>query len=321
MKTSVALCTYNGEKYLREQLDSILNQTSAVDEIIVCDDRSTDNTVCILEEYQSKFPNLFFIYINEANLNSTKNFQKALNLCQNEVVFLSDQDDVWHPNKVHQFIKTFEDYQEIKVVASNGNYYDGDQILEDKISVWDIPNFIKKNSEITPNYFELTAAITNVSTGAAMAIKKEFIAEIPEFPNVPNVHHDEYIALIAARKQVFYFLDEKLFNYRIHQEQQVGINFFDFDVNKLDYLLKPYKKDKSFRDYKQLLKVISVRHQFYKDILANNSLENYYEDLFRDMKEICRLIFLQNKKEMYRKYPLQARFLRIVDLVTKKRRL
>ena len=91
MKTSVALCTYNGEKYLREQLDSILNQTSAVDEIIVCDDRSTDNTVCILEEYQSKFPNLFFIYINEANLNSTKNFQKALNLCQNEVVFLSDQ--------------------------------------------------------------------------------------------------------------------------------------------------------------------------------------------------------------------------------------
>lgn len=321
MKTSVALCTYNGEKYLREQLDSILNQTVAINEIVVCDDRSTDHTIQILQEYQAIHPHLFYIHINDTNLKSTKNFQKALNLCTNEVIFLSDQDDVWHPNKVEKFIQTFENNPDVKVIASNGNYFNGDQILKDKISVWDIPGFMKKNSEIIPNYFELIAAITNISTGAAMAIKKEFIAGIPAFPDVQNVHHDEFIALIAARQQVFYFLDEKLFNYRIHQDQQVGINFFDFDVNKLDYLLKPYKKDKSFRDYKQLLKIISVRHQFYKDILANNALESYYRDLFRDMKEICRNIFLQNKKEMDQRFPVQARFLAITDSITKKRSL
>ena len=72
MKTSVALCTYNGEKFLREQLDSILNQTKAVDEIVVCDDGSTDSTLQILEEYYQKNPDIFRIFKNEINLLNTQ---------------------------------------------------------------------------------------------------------------------------------------------------------------------------------------------------------------------------------------------------------
>ena len=77
MTTSVALCTFNGEKFLKEQLDSILNQTVTIDEIIVCDDGSTDATISILNSYKEKFPEIFNIYINEENLRSVKNFEKG----------------------------------------------------------------------------------------------------------------------------------------------------------------------------------------------------------------------------------------------------
>ena len=75
IKNSVALCTYNGEKYLRDQIDSILDQSLKVDEIVVCDDGSTDKTLSILAEYENKFPEIFKIHINEKNLRSVKNFE------------------------------------------------------------------------------------------------------------------------------------------------------------------------------------------------------------------------------------------------------
>lgn len=72
MKVSVALCTYNGEKYIVEQLDSILNQTKPVDEIVICDDISTDETQNIINQYCNKFPNIIKFHINETNLRSVK---------------------------------------------------------------------------------------------------------------------------------------------------------------------------------------------------------------------------------------------------------
>ena len=119
MTTSVALCTFNGEKFLKEQLDSILNQTVTIDEIIVCDDGSTDATISILNSYKEKFPEIFNIYINEENLRSVKNFEKAMLLCKNEIIFLSDQDDIWEKNKVEKCLDFFKKEEEIDVFCSN----------------------------------------------------------------------------------------------------------------------------------------------------------------------------------------------------------
>jgi len=102
MKLSVALCTFNGEIFLKEQLDSILNQSINIDEIIVCDDQSTDNTKQILESYKKDNPDLFKIYYNEKNLRSNKNFEKAIKLTSGDYIFLSDQDDIWKENKVEE---------------------------------------------------------------------------------------------------------------------------------------------------------------------------------------------------------------------------
>ena len=88
MKISVALCTYNGEKFLKEQINSILQQSIHVDEIVICDDCSIDSTKEILDEFLQDFPNIFKIYINEINLRSNKNFEKAIKLCSGDFIFL-----------------------------------------------------------------------------------------------------------------------------------------------------------------------------------------------------------------------------------------
>ena len=94
MKTSIALCTYNGEKFLREQLDSIALQTLLPDELVACDDRSCDSTMEILQEFRERVSFPVHIHQNEENLGSTKNFEKAIKLCSGDIIALCDQADV-----------------------------------------------------------------------------------------------------------------------------------------------------------------------------------------------------------------------------------
>ena len=145
MKTSVALCTYNGDKYLSEQLDSILNQSIQVDEIVICDDKSTDGTHDIINQYYSKYPNIVKFYLNETNLRSVKNFEKAISLCTGDIIFLSDQDDSWLPEKVAEMTSYFDLNPTISVLATNANCMDENSELIDKFTVWDIPQLVNKH--------------------------------------------------------------------------------------------------------------------------------------------------------------------------------
>lgn len=100
MKISIAMATYNGAKYLQEQLDSFVTQTRQPDELVVCDDGSSDATVEILRHFAAGAPFAVEIHENEVNLSHAKNFEKALSLCGGDVIFFSDQDEVWFPEKV-----------------------------------------------------------------------------------------------------------------------------------------------------------------------------------------------------------------------------
>ena len=91
---SIAMTSYNGEKYIREQLDSILTQTYGNFELIICDDRSKDSTVEIIKDYCIKDSRIK-LYVNEKNLGFKKNFEKAISLCKGEYIALSDQDDIY----------------------------------------------------------------------------------------------------------------------------------------------------------------------------------------------------------------------------------
>lgn len=99
IKVSIALCTYNGAKYLKEQLDSIVAQTYPIYECIIVDDCSTDETMNIVQDYSQKYFN-WHIYQNEKNIGYNKNFEKALQLTTGGVIAICDQDDIWHKDKI-----------------------------------------------------------------------------------------------------------------------------------------------------------------------------------------------------------------------------
>ena len=151
MNISVALCTFNGEKYIEKQLDSILNQSIKVNEIIVCDDHSVDTTISILDKYSLNYPELFKLHKNENNLRSNKNFEKAISLCTGDYIFLSDQDDLWREDKVEKTLNVFSKNPTAEGVFSNATLInDIDQLLFKDISLWDSVYFFE--NQIPNNY-------------------------------------------------------------------------------------------------------------------------------------------------------------------------
>lgn len=226
MKTSVALCTYNGEKYLEEQIDSILSQSQTVDEIIICDDKSTDSTYEIIKNYKKKYPNLFSIYQNEKNLGYVSNFEKALALAKHDVVFLCDQDDIWYPEKVEKIINVFHHKPQVHLITHNVQLF-GEDIKDDIISYWELekfdPNLYKKNSEIILKLlFE-----GNVFPGMSMTIRKSFLViNIPLKKVLNFVIHDYELLLVAADTDSLYIEKEFLGKYRIHDKQNIGFKKF-----------------------------------------------------------------------------------------------
>ncbi|MGC4128121.1 MAG: glycosyltransferase family 2 protein [Bergeyella sp.] len=318
-KTSVALCTYNGEKFLREQIDSILSQTVSVDEIVVCDDGSTDSTIQILDEYQKKYPNIFKIHQNEKNLRSVKNFEKAISLCENEIIFLSDQDDVWKENKVERILFCFEKHPEIDVVSTNGCCLSNNAIDCNRISVWDIPDLL--DTEKTDyNYFEIISSITNIATGATMAVRKDFIVQILPFLSYEDFHHDEWIALNASFRESFFFFPEKLLLYRTHAGQQVGEDFFKLKKESLLGFTALYRKSE-FKNLKFILKIIAINYYRKINILNNCNIGLDAKQLLEKAVETDKNNFFKAKAMMKKYYPIKFLLLNVSDRFTGKRKL
>jgi glycosyltransferase involved in cell wall biosynthesis len=315
MKISVALCTYNGEKFISEQIDSILNQTLPVDEIVICDDGSNDKTIRILNKYADENPNLFKIYINQINLKSVKNFEKAIQLCKGDIIFLSDQDDIWVTNKVEDYISYFNNNHNINVIASNGYCLNGKSEVIDKYSLWDVPEFLKQKN-ITVDYFKLITCIENIATGASMAFRKEIISEVIPFPTIENIHHDEWITLIAAKKNQFELLNTKYFYYRIHNDQQVGGVFYPKSNHTRQLLTEIFNiedQNISFESFKKRIKKLGNAYQRNNKVSSKNNLLNNLEDIEYQYKT--------TKLSMSKKYKIKFFVLNLFDSILNKRQL
>lgn len=318
MKTSVALCTYNGEKYIKEQLDSILNQSVPVDEIVICDDNSNDATHDIINQYCSEFPNIIKFHINEVNLRSVKNFEKAISLCTNEIIFLSDQDDIWHLEKVKHFIAYFENNPNIDVVASNGYCIDDNSKVHDKYAVWDIPQFLTDRG-VAFNYHKIICYVSNIATGASMAFRKSICDEILPFPIMKDFHHDEWIAILSSKRNAFVMLPEKYFYYRIHENQQVGGVFFDKTAKVKSDLFDYFNYDDGDVSFINLKKRIKKMIEAFKRNKRLSKLDTEYVSFFKDNKAEIKRNILVLKLTMKKKYPILTFGLNITDKILGKR--
>lgn len=315
MKTSVALCTYNGEKFLSVQLDSILSQTVPVDEIIICDDCSTDSTISIVNAYKEKYPDIFRIYINEKNLRSVKNFEKALSLCSHDIIFLSDQDDRWVDNKVETHLHYYEAHPGISVIATNGYCIDENGESREMYSFWDIPSIaiaIDEHYSIK----DLLSEVANIATGASMSLRKSFLKEIMPIPASENLHHDEWIAFIAAQKNSFAMLDEKLFYYRIHENQQIGGVFFEKNDQSLLFLKRTFGLVHDFQGLSKYIKRLSSSYK--KNQLYLKTQPHHHQMIKNNIREIER-IYREKVQLIKNQYPIRAAILFLTDFNNKRR--
>lgn len=224
MKISIALCTYNGAKFLSEQLESFLRQSCLPDELVACDDCSTDKTIEILKDFARKSPFPVRIHVNENNLGSTKNFEKAISLCAGDVTFLCDQDDVWLPNKIELMVSEFEKSPKVGLVFSNAEIVD-ERLHSSGKTLLDY-YFNGKMRQKVGKYglAVVTLLETNIMTGATAAFRtayREFFLPIPT--RIQGFIHDAWIALIIASRAEVVFIDEPLIKYRQHSVQQIGV--------------------------------------------------------------------------------------------------
>jgi glycosyltransferase involved in cell wall biosynthesis len=219
-KVSVALCTYNGARFLCEQLDSILAQTLLPYEVIVCDDQSTDSTVDLLRAAAlcSQFP--IHIHINESRLGPAKNFEKALRLCTGDIIVLSDQDDKWKPEKLAVICKILQRNPRAVYAFTDGDTCDGEGTVLDQ-SVWQTVG-INEAIYGMEGADQLRVLLHhNVIVGASMAFRAPFrdiVLPIPE-----GWMHDYWIALLGSALFRGIAIPDRLYTYRRHESQVCGL--------------------------------------------------------------------------------------------------
>ncbi|MEO7311376.1 MAG: glycosyltransferase [Chitinophagaceae bacterium] len=226
MKSSVALCTWNGAQYLREQLQSIFGQTRPVQEIIICDDGSVDGTRDIIKSFEQQYPGIISFMANPTKLEARKNFEQAIRLCTGDLIFLCDQDDVWCRDKVQVTLDFFTDHPDAMGAFSNGSLlHDGETGIER--TIWGALSFSTTLQETAnaANLFEMLLKLDNFVTGAALCIRKETTAWLfPFYCPPPDYWHDYWIALQIAKRNQLYLLSKKLIGYRVHHAQQTGFS-------------------------------------------------------------------------------------------------
>ena len=253
----ILMATYNGEKYLEEQIDSILGQTYKNIRLIISDDCSTDNTKNILKKYQEK--ENIEIYYQKENLGYVKNFEFLLQKVENEIYMLSDQDDVWMSNKVEDTLKKLEEdnadlvFTDLEIVDENLNTID-------KSFNRKMDKFRKIEKTLGKKSFEY---LYNNITGCTIMSKKEWINEIIPIPkNSKYVIHDSWIGLIISLKGKISYLDKPTIKYRQHGDNQVGTE-------------RTSHKYKKFSQIRELF--INVKKDLFKTYIENE--EKFPEDL------------------------------------------
>lgn len=221
MKISIALATFNGGRYLRRQLDSLTAQSRRPDELVACDDRSADNTLEILRDFAATAPFAVHVSSSDPQLGVRKNFERAISLCEGDIVALCDQDDVWNPDKLELMEQAFSS-SEVGLVFGDAELVDANMEPEHR-SLWQAVGFDARRQRLASQGRILEVLLRgNVVSGATMAFRSRFRDLVLPIPSQSCLLHDGWTALIIAAVAKIAFIDRPLIKYRQHEAQVMG---------------------------------------------------------------------------------------------------
>lgn len=261
---SCVLCTYNGELYIRQQLESILDQSIMIDELIVCDDISSDNTVDMINDWKKEAPFDVRIYVNKDRKGPKYNFAQGLQYAHGEYIFFCDQDDVWSPQKVEVSLKKIKEVEnkygkDIPCLV----HTDLEVVNQDleRIS----PSFLNNQGlyHVEGATKQLSILLAqNFVTGCTVLINRALKNIALPFPkNI--IMHDYWLALVAAASGNLVFIDKATIKYRQHGHNTVGA-----------------KKYMSFYNFKKIFNYSELITRIDKTVLQDEELAYYKHGMF-----------------------------------------
>lgn len=315
---SVALCTYNGSKYILEQLNSIAAQKYLPNELVVCDDDSIDDTIAIVERFANSVPFPVRIYRNEIRLGVIHNFEKAVKLCTGNYIALCDQDDIWLPNKLADSMEVLLEVEkglgkhvpllvqsDLHVVDKNLNIIHSSFFSMQKI------HFTNKN--------QLKILITqNFVTGCTVVMNRSLAISALPFPK-DVLMHDWWFALVASSVGKILLAPQTNILYRQHGSNQVGAKTFYHNIKKI---FKPSELDKSLA--KTINQTISLRNHLeqYLQIQPPLCLVHYIRSVLRGgFKEVLEILKLGvnrqgiSRKCIYYLLLMRGRYIKYINFV------
>jgi glycosyltransferase involved in cell wall biosynthesis len=255
VKVSIAMATYNGARYIREQLDSFSIQTRLPDELVVCDDCSTDETIQIVNNFKKHSPFNIKVLSNENQLGHTKNFEKAILHCAGDIIFISDQDDVWHKEKIEEHIKLYNENKSHLMIVNNMEIVN-DNLKNECITLFD---FIKSKGHGEESYI----------FGCGVSIKRDFKQISLPFPDVVRgkFGHDTWLVGFANALKVNHIHYKSLQLYRRHDSNLYNINAISREKINITNIIKSIIYDEAPQNWMIQISIIKLyRSQIEKNI-------------------------------------------------------
>ena len=268
----VLLATYNGEKYLRELLDSIVNQSYKNIRILICDDCSTDQTYEVLKKFGNKDKRIV-LFKNEINIGSDKTFEYLMSKVESNFFMIADQDDVWYLDKIEMSLKKLyeEDadlvFTDLEVVDKNLNLISNSFNKTMKYN-YKIKKYINDGYKM-----EL---LSNVITGCTILAKKKWINSFLPIPNNKNILYDYWIGLVIALNGKLAYLDKPTLKYRQHENNQVGTKKYTDTLDTFEKV-REYLIDLRIQNFETFIERENIFNESQK---KNNILAlNYYKTI------------------------------------------
>jgi glycosyltransferase involved in cell wall biosynthesis len=236
------MCTYCGAKYIAQQLESILRQTLQPDELVICDDASTDETIEIIDRFAVRAPFNVRVFRNTQNVGLVSNFEQAIAGCSKDIIFLSDQDDVWHPAKIELTVSVLNSVPEAAGAFSNSDVVNAD-LSPLNYSLWDACGFTANEQSVFAVDAFASLLEGNKVQGSSLAFRAAYRTLLLPIPSAWR--YDAWIAVVLAASAKLIPIDRKLMQYRQHGDNAIGAAL----RVKVPYLIRQTQKFRRWRRY------------------------------------------------------------------------